>query len=304
MCKAKKGGLKDTSSDALLYGMLRAVQERSGVDPALVEDITVGVCHTPSPTYEARAAALAAGFPQHVPVQAVNRLCSSGLMAVRSISDSIARGDIQVGLAVGYESMTSQYVAFLFPIQHLLYSRCSCSSNSPRPTPAFGHPDVQANQLSQDCAQPMGWTSENVATDFGIERQAMDEYALLSHTRAAAAQESGRFNDEIVPFPTIQIDATDPSSTKQVVLTKDDGIRPGSTIEALAKLRPAFPQWGEAKTTAGNSSPVTDGAAAVMLMTRRKAEELGVPILARHVTTVVTGVAPRHMGVGPVYAIP
>ncbi|KAF9506418.1 hypothetical protein BS47DRAFT_1374132 [Hydnum rufescens UP504] len=233
LTRGNKGGLKDTSADSLLYGMLKAVQERSGVDPAMVEDITTGVCHSPSPTYEARAAALAAGFPQHVPVQSINRLCSSGLMAVRSISDSISRGDIQVGLAVGYESM----------------------STNPRPTPVFKHPDINANNLSRDCAQPMGWTSENVATDFNISREAMDEYA-------------------------------------------------GTTEEGLAKLKSAFPNWGDGRSTAGNSSPITDGAAAVMLMTRQKAEELGLEILARHVNTVVTGVPPRHMGVGPAFAIP
>lgn len=140
----------------------------------------------------------------------------------------------------------------------------------------------------------------------------MDEYALLSHTRAAEAQASGRFNEEMVPFPTTQLIPPPPSAdgpspdpvSKKITLTKDDGIRPGSTIEALTKLKPAFPQWGDAKTTAGNSSPMTDGAAAVMMMSRRKAEELNLEILGRHVTTVVTGVAPRHMGVGPVYAIP
>ena len=155
----------------------------------------------------------------------------------------------------------------------------------------------------------MGWTSENVATDFNIPRERMDEYALLSHTRAAAAQASGRFDDEMIPFPTIHITpapegTSDAPTVKNVTLTKDDGIRPGSTIEALQKLRPAFPQWGDHKTTAGNSSPVTDGAAAVMLMTRRKAEELGREILGRHVTTVVVGVPPKHMGVGPAFAIP
>lgn len=127
MTRAKKGAFKDTSADSLLYGMLKVVQDRSGVDPALVEDISVGafpnhcrynpaqksvhltgVCHSPSPVYEARAAALAAGFPEQVPVQAINRLCSSGLMAVRSVSDSIARGDIEIGLAVGYESMSTK----------------------------------------------------------------------------------------------------------------------------------------------------------------------------------------------------
>ena|SRR5258707_10316242 len=157
----------------------------------------------------------------------------------------------------------------------------------------------------------MGWTSENVATDFNISRQAMDEYALLSHTRAVEASASGRFKDEIVPIETTVLvpknaanpkDMTDAVS-KSVTITADEGLRP-STMEGLSKLKSAFPQWGEGRSTAGNSSPVTDGAAGVMLMRRNKAEELGLEILARHVTTAVTAVAPRHMGIAPTYAIP
>ncbi|KAF8316176.1 thiolase [Clavulina sp. PMI_390] len=289
MTRAKKGALKDTSSDSLLYSMLKAVQERSGVNPAQVEDITVGVCHAPSPVYEARAASLAAGFPEHVPVQAINRLCSSGLMAVRSVSDSISRGDIDIGLAVGYETM----------------------SQNPRPTPKFANEDIKANQTSRDCAEPMGWTSENVAADFNISREAQDQYALLSHTRAAEAHVSNRFADEIVPITTHILVPADPANPKdmtnatsqQVVADKDD-IRPGTTFEGLSKLKPAFPDWGKSRSTGGNSSPLTDGAAAVMLMSRRKAEELGLEILGRHVSTVVTAVPPKYMGIGPAVAIP
>jgi acetyl-CoA acyltransferase 1 len=106
LTKAKKGGFKDTPSDALLTSMLQSAKEQAGFDTDLVEDIVVGTCHPPSPCYESRAAALAAGFAEHTPVQAVNRLCGSGLMAIRAISDSVARGDIEIGLAVGVESMT------------------------------------------------------------------------------------------------------------------------------------------------------------------------------------------------------
>lgn len=106
LTKAKKGGFKDTPSDTLLRKMLEKAKEQAGFDTNMVEDIVVGTCHPPSPCYESRAAALAAGFAEHTPVQALNRLCSSGLMAIRSISDSVARGDIEVGLAVGVESMT------------------------------------------------------------------------------------------------------------------------------------------------------------------------------------------------------
>jgi acetyl-CoA acyltransferase 1 len=157
----------------------------------------------------------------------------------------------------------------------------------------------------------MGWTSENVAADFNISREAQDRYALVSHTRAAEAHTSGRFADEIVPIPTTMLVPADPlntndlakATTKQVTPILDD-IRPGTTLEGLAKLKPAFPDWGKARSTAGNSSPMTDGAAAVMLMTRRKAEELDLPILARHASTVVIAVPPKHMGIAPAFAIP
>lgn len=282
LCKAKKGGLKDTPSDVLLVGMLKAVKERCEIDLGLVEDIAVGMCHPPSPCYEARASAIAAGFPQHVPVQAINRLCSSGLMAIRSISDSISKGDIDIGLAVGVESMT----------------------HNPRPTPQFNSDEIKANQAAIDCAEPMGWTSENVAADFNISREKMDELALLSHNRASEAQKSGRFSDEIIPFKTI-LKAED-GSVKEVVIDKDDGIRHGSTMEGMAKARSAFPNWGKARSTGANSSQLTDGAAAALLMRRSTAEKLGLAdkIIAKHVATSVVGVEPKYMGISPAFAIP
>lgn len=280
MCKAKKGAFKDTTSDALLLKTLSAVRGRLGFDANEIQDIVVGTCHPPSPVYEARAAALTAGYPQEIPVQAINRLCSSGLMAIRSVSDSISRGDIDVGLAVGYESM----------------------SKNPRPTPTFGSEDIQKHKIARDCAEPMGWTSEMLAQDYGITRQQMDEVALVSHTRASEAQKSGRFQSEIMPIETLVIDEATGQSNP-VVADHDDGLRHGTTLEGLAKARPAFPDWGNAVSTGGNSSQLTDGAAAVVLMRRSKAEQFGLPILAKHVGTTVVGVSPRIMGVGPVPAV-
>lgn len=150
---------------------------------------------------------------------------------------------------------------------------------------------------------PMGWTSENLAGDFNVSRADMDELAAKSFQRAEAAQKAGRFTNEIVPFTAF---VNDPESGRRTtkVITQDDGIRYGTTKEALGRIRAAFPQWGPAHTTGGNASQISDGVAAVMLMSRRKAEELGVKILAKYVTTAVTGVAPRVMGIGPRYAIP
>jgi acetyl-CoA acyltransferase 1 len=149
---------------------------------------------------------------------------------------------------------------------------------------------------------PMGWTSENVAGDFGISREEMDAVAAASFQRAERAQKAGFFANEIIPI-TVNVKGPDGSVTTKVI-SQDDGIRAGTTAAALGKIRPAFPQWQPSQTTGGNASQVTDGAAAVLLMKRSKAEALGVKILGKHVATAVTGLAPRIMGIGPRYAIP
>ncbi|CAL1695082.1 unnamed protein product [Somion occarium] len=281
LCKAGKGGFKDTRSDELMTEIFKHAIARSTVDPGLVGDITVGTVLTPSAPYEARAAALAAGFPDHVPVQTINRFCSSGLMAVTDIANKIRAGQIAIGLAVGVESM---------------------SQHSDANAREFSE-EIKAHPVARDCAMPMGWTSENVAADFDISRAEMDEFAALSYQRAEHAEKSGVFAREIVPFTVFVKDPETGKRTTKLVI-KDDGIRYGTTKEGLTKIRPAFPQWGRGQTTGGNASQVTDGAAAVMLMRRSKAEELGVKILGKHVTTAVAGLAPRIMGIGPAYAIP
>jgi len=136
----------------------------------------------------------------------------------------------------------------------------------------------------------MGWTSENVAADFNISREEQDNFAERSFQRAERAQQLGYFSREIVPFTVFQKDSRT-GERKQVLVTEDDGIRHGTTKEALQKIRPAFPHWGNGTTTGGNASQITDGAAAVLLMTRRKAQELGLKILGKHVTTAVAGVS-------------
>ncbi|KAG6840348.1 hypothetical protein C0991_007275 [Blastosporella zonata] len=292
LCKAKKGGFRDARTDELMLEIYKrsppvdafTIQQsiaHSGVDPSLVGDICVGTVLTPDATYAARAAALAAGFPDTVPVQVVNRFCSSGLMAVTTIANQIRSGQIEMGLAVGVESMSEN--------------------------PDKGGPSqsdlISINPAAKDCNERMGWTSENVASDFNITRAEQDEYAATSFQRAEQAQKAGYFANEIVPFTVFQKDLST-GERKQVIITEDDGIRTGTTKESLARIKPAFPQWGESTTTGGNASQITDGAAAILLMTRRKAEELGLKILAKHHTTALAGVPPRIMGVGPVYAIP
>lgn len=150
--------------------------------------------------------------------------------------------------------------------------------------------------------QPMGQTSENVGKDFEISREAQDRYAAESYRRAELAQKAGWFDDEIVPI-TVKVKDEKSGQEKDVTLTKDEGPRWGTTYEALAKIRPAFQPFGD-RSTGGNSSQVTDGAAAVLLMKRSRAEELGQPILAKFVGATVAGLAPRIMGIGPSIAIP
>ncbi|KAM4815105.1 3-ketoacyl-CoA thiolase, peroxisomal isoform 3-T3 [Thomomys bottae] len=156
------------------------------------------------------------------------------------------------------------------------------------------------NEKARDCLIPMGITSENVAERFGITREKQDAFALASQQKAARAQSQGCFRAEIVPVTTTVQDAKD--GQKTITVSEDEGVRPGTTLEGLAKLKPAFKAGGS--TTAGNSSQVSDGAAAVLLARRSRAEELGLPILGVLRSYAVVGVPPDIMGVGPAYAIP
>ncbi|KAH0590686.1 hypothetical protein H2248_000816 [Termitomyces sp. 'cryptogamus'] len=268
--RAKKGQFKDVPVDEMLYALFKATLDKTRLDPSKIDDICVGTCHPPSPLYVSRAAALAAGIPHHVPISTVNRLCSSGLMAIRSIAQSIQAGEASLGLAIGVESM----------------------SLNPRPTPEVCEAVSQSHE-AHDCIQPMGWTSEMVAETYKVSRQKQDKYALISHERANKAFSSGIFQDEIIP---IQIKGT--------VHSKDDTIRPNVSAESLASLKPVFPNWGEASTTAGNASGVGDGAAICVLTTRARAQRDGMSIVGKWVGSAIVGVEPRYMGISPIYAIP
>ncbi|KAH9486590.1 3-ketoacyl-CoA thiolase, peroxisomal [Psilocybe cubensis] len=281
LCKAKKGGFKDTRTDELMLEMFKHVVSRSGVEPGAIGDVCVGTVLTPDAAYYARAAMLAAGIPDTVPVQIVNRFCSSGLMAVTTVANQVRSGQIKIGLAIGVESM---------------------SENPDKGGPTFSEL-ISCNAASQDCQERMGWTSENVAAEFNITRDEQDTFAAESFKKAEEAQKRGYFAEEIVPFTVLRKNAG--SDTRvPVVVEEDDGIRAGTTKEKLSKIKAAFPQWGNGTTTGGNASQITDGAAAILVMTRAEAEKRGLPILAKHITTAVAGVPPRIMGVGPVYAIP
>jgi len=280
LTKAFKGGMKDTQLDFMIYTILKKVLEKSRIDPQMVEDICLGNVSEGKAAYIVRAACLAAGFPNTTAASSVNRFCSSGLKATQDIANAIAEGSIDIGIAVGAESM---------------------SAGGDRLERPF-HPVLLQNQEAADCMQPMGQTSENVGKDFNITREMQDRYAAESYQRAERAQKAGWFDDEIVPVET-EIKDPKTGQVHKVTLTKDEGIRAGTTFESLSKIRPAFPDYGD-KSTGGNSSQVTDGAAAVLMMKRSRAIELGQPILAKFVGATVTGLAPRIMGIGPSLAIP
>jgi acetyl-CoA acetyltransferase family protein len=281
LTKAKKGGFKDATLDFLAYSLLKQLVAKSNLDPSLIEDVAMGNVSNGKAAYIIRAASLAAGIPNTAGAYAVNRFCSSGLKATQDIANAIAEGSIDIGVAIGVESMSEGGDALDRP---------------------FDPTVLAASQESRDCMMPMGQTSENVGKDFNITRESQDRFAAESYQRAERAQKAGWFDDEIVP---IEAKIKDPKTGEvtKVVLTKDEGIRYGTTYESLSKIRPAFPAFGD-KSTGGNSSQVTDGAAAVLLMKRSTAIQLGQPILGKFVGATVAGVPPRIMGVGPSVAIP
>jgi len=259
----------------MVYKLLKEVIRKSNIDPQLVEDICLGNVSDAKAAYYVRAAMLAAGFPNTTAGSSVNRFCSSGLKAVQDIANQISAGSIEIGVAMGAEHMTT---------------------GGDRLTRPFVDEILESNQDARDCMQPMGQTSENVGADFNITREMQDRFAAESYRRAEEAQKAGLFDDEIVPIK-VKVDG------KDVTLTKDEGPRWGTTYESLSKIRSAFPDYGD-RSTGGNSSQVTDGAAAVLLMKRSKALELNQPILAKFVGATVAGLAPRIMGIGPTVAIP
>lgn len=210
-----------------------------------------------------------------------NRFCSSGLLAIQNIANQIIAGSIDVGIAVGAESM----------------------STTPDAGPPEMSPEIMSHPLASQNKQPMGQTSENVAGQFNIPREAHDQFAARSYQKAEHAQKSGWTNDEIVPVKTT---VKDPKTgeVKQVVVDRDDGIRYGTTPESLGKVRSAFPQWKPSATTGGNASQITDGAAGLVIMKRSRAQSLGLPIVSKFCGATVAGLEPRIMGIGPSIAIP
>jgi len=283
--KARRGAFRDTKPDVLLRAVLKATIDQTKVPYSALGDINVGnVQMGGAYAAGARMAAFTAGFPETVPLSTVNRQCSSGLQAVANIANSILSGQIDAGIGAGVESMSLG--GGVADANEAMVNSLDMNS-------------IFENELARQSLSPMGITSENVAERYGITREEQDKMACDSHEKALRAQHEGRFT-EIVPVTTVVEDEN--GDEQEITVTKDDGPRPGSTPDKLAKLRPAFKKGGS--TTAGNSSQVSDGAAAVLLMRRSKAEELGMPIIGVYRGFQVVGVRPDEMGIGPAVAIP
>lgn len=286
--KGGKGGFKDVGTDWMLTKFLEALLKKTNIDPKLVEDVTVGNCLKQScGGIEHRGAVLAAGFPYTTAFLAVNRQCSSGLMAVADIANKIKVGEIDCGIGAGVESMSANYNAS-----------------------ALARPDVgiRDDPEMDKCMIPMGITNENVAAKYNISRARNDEFAAESYRKAEKAVSSGAFKSEILPIESYineadeDEDDEDEPKLKKFIVDTDEGPRKGVTAQSLAKLKPAFAADGV--THAGNASQVSDGCAGVILMRRSLAEKKGYPIIGKFVACSTVGVPPEIMGVGPAVAIP
>jgi acetyl-CoA acyltransferase len=281
--KAPRGALRNTRPDDLAAVAIKGVLERlPQLNPKEVEDVIIG-CATPEAEQGmnvARIAALRAGLPVEVSAMTVNRFCSSGLQAIALAADSVMAGRAEVAIGGGTESMS------MIPM--------GGNKISANPWLVDKYPDAYLS---------MGLTAERLARRFNISREAADEFSLNSHKKALAAIQAGKFEDEIVPVP---VSFTTPNGSKpkriEISFKVDEGPRADTSIEALAALKPAFHAKGT--VTAGNSSQTSDGAAATVVMSAEKAQQLGIKPLARFVSFATAGYLPEEMGLGPVYAIP
>lgn len=272
---------------AVDLGVLAAKEaiKRAGVSPEQIEEVVAGmVCVSGAKGNPARQVQLKAGIPDATPAATVNQLCGSGLRAIEIVYEQIALGRADTGLAVGMENMTR--APYLIPKARHGY----------RMGDGVIHDSMLYDALIDAFHNyHMGVTAENLAEKYKISRQEQDELAFLSHKRATAAIENGKFKDEIVP-----VIYQDKKGDK--VLDTDEHPRFDVSMEKMAKLKPVFKADGT--VTAANASGINDGAAALVLMTREKAEELGVKPLARIISSASAGVPPEIMGIGPAYSIP
>jgi 3-oxoadipyl-CoA thiolase len=284
------GALASVRPDDLAASAIRAVVERSGIDPALIEDVILGCANQAGEDNRdvARMALLLAGLPVEVGGLTVNRLCGSGLQAVNSAAHAIAVGDGEVFIGGGVESMTRA--------PYVMAKPAGAWDRGPRELEdsTLGWRFVNPALAAMHYPYSMGETADNVAERWSVDRERQDTFALASQQRAVAAIDAGRFDGQIVPI-TVPAKKGDP-----VVVMRDEHPRADTSAEALARLRPAFREGGS--VTAGNSSGINDGASAVLLVEAERARALGLRPMARIVSTAVAGVDPAIMGYGPVPA--
>jgi len=285
--RAAKGSLRSVRADDLAAIPLRALVERNPqVDPKLIGDVMMGCGYGEGESgYNiGRIAALLAGIDHHVPACTVNRFCASSLQTTRMAFHAIKVGEGDVYVAAGVEAVSRVGRGSQFEFNHAV--------------------DGSEGSL-YNVYIPMGMTAENVTERCNVTRQEQDEWAVVSQTRAVAAVESGHFDREIVPVTVPAHTETDKEGNEvqvpETVVTRDDGPRPGTTMEVLAKLPPVFKEGGS--VTAGNSCPLNDGAAALLIMSAEKARELGCKPRARIVASTVAAIRPEIMGLGPIPAI-
>lgn len=283
--KAKRGYTRNARSDEMAATVIQELMRQTDgkLDPMTIDDVLIG-CAMPEGEQGlnfARTISLRAGLPVDVPAATVNRFCSSGIQTIAQAAERIIANGADIIIAGGAETMSGVPMTG-FKI-------------SPNPYLAENMPEVYMN---------MGLTAEQVADEFNVSREDMDEFAYQSHMKAAAAIDGGMFDAQIVPFEFEEsyVSADGELITERKVLTRDEHLRRETTVEALAKLNPVFRQGG--RVTAGNSSPLSDGAAGVIVMEASKAAELGLTPMARFVGYSVAGVRPDIMGVGPIKAIP
>ncbi|HET9879883.1 MAG TPA: thiolase family protein [Candidatus Limnocylindria bacterium] len=285
------GALADVRPDDMAAHVIRALVERTGIDPAVVDDVILGAANQAGEDNRnvGRMAALLAGLPIEVAGQTVNRLCGSGLQAVVTAAHAVAYGDGSVFVAGGVESMTRAPLVMAKP-----------SAAFPRGEQALYDTTLGwrfTNPRLADAYYPysMGETAENVVERCEVSREEQDAFAVTSQQRWAAAQAAGRYADEVIP-----IEVADGKGTR--VLDTDEHPRPDATLESLARLKPAFRRDELGSVTAGNSSGINDGAAAVLVTSAARAAELGLRPMARLVASAVAGVDPATMGLGPIPA--
>ena len=286
------GALASVRPDDMAAHVLRAVVDRSGIDPALIDDICFGAANQAGEDNRnvARMAALLAGFPDSVPGMTVNRLCASGLEAINVASRMIEADHGDIYLAGGVESMSR--APYVMSKSDTAYGRTQELHDT-----SIGWRFVHDRMKQMGHTDPLGITAENVAKQYGISREDQDRFAMQSQQRWAAAHEAGHLAEEIVPVQIPQRKG-DP-----IVVDTDEHPRPDTTMERLAKLRPAFTRDPDGTVTAGNSSGVNDGAAALLLVEAERARELGLTPLAYVGASGSAGVEPAYMGMGPVPAV-